>query len=122
MPVILGDYVYGGKISGYFVCLDAKTGAQIWQTDAVTQLGHGAAMHVTINGDFAFIFTDEGNLIGARLSPGGYEELGRAHLIDPTYLFNGRKVVWPPPAFANKHIFARNDVEVICASLEAGKP
>jgi len=33
--------------------------------------------------------------------------------------FNGRNVVWPPPAYANRHVFARNDKEIIRASLAA---
>ena len=70
---------------------------------------------------------DEGNLIRARLTPKGYEELSRVHVINPTCSFGGRKVVWPPPAYANQHIFVRNEEELICASLEvpgvsSGKP
>jgi hypothetical protein len=61
----------------------------------------------------------QGNLIRARLSEKGYEEMSRVHLIDPTYSFFGRKVTWAPPAYANCHIFVRNDDELICASLEA---
>ena len=26
---------------------------------------------------------------------------------------------WPPPAYANRHVFARNDKELVCASLAA---
>jgi len=28
-------------------------------------------------------------------------------------------VCWSHPAFANKHVFARNDEELVCASLAA---
>ena len=70
---------------------------------------------------FAWIllFTDQGNLIRARLSSRGYEELGRAPLLVPKHPFSGRNVVWPPPAYANGHVFARDDTEIICASLAA---
>ena len=51
-----------------------------------------------------------------------HHELSRVHLLDGTYPFNGRTVVWPPPAYANGHVFARNDKELICASLAAAQP
>jgi hypothetical protein len=41
--------------------------------------------------------------------------------LEPTFPFAGRNVVWPPPAYADRHIFARNGKELICASL-AAKP
>ena len=77
--------------------------------------------HARDSGDSVLLFTDQGNLIRARLSAAGYQELSRIHLIDPTNPFGGRNVVWPPPAYANRHVFARNDQELICASL-AVKP
>jgi outer membrane protein assembly factor BamB len=119
MPLILDGHVFAGKMGGRLVCLEARTGKQIWETDKVTKLAYCATIHLTPNGDSVLVFTDEGNLIRARLTPAGYQELSRVHLMDPTYLFAGRKLVWAPPAFANRHVFARNDVELICASLEA---
>jgi len=112
-------YVYSAKISGELVCLEASTGNQVWQTNTVTDLKNGSSIHLTPNGDSVLLFTNEGNLIRARLSPRGYHELARVHLLDGTHPFNGRNVVWPPPAYANRHVFARNDKELICASLAA---
>lgn len=43
----------------------------------------------------------------------------RVRLIEPTYPWSGRKVAWSAPAFANRHVFARSDNELICASLAA---
>jgi hypothetical protein len=84
----------------------------------VTATKNGASIHITPQGDGFFLFTDEGNLIRARLSPAGYAETSRSHLIDPTWPFDGKKFVYAPPAFANRHVFARNEAEVVCASLE----
>ncbi|MES2598342.1 MAG: PQQ-binding-like beta-propeller repeat protein [Verrucomicrobiota bacterium] len=119
IPIILGDHVFSGKMpGGKLVCLEALTGKQVWETDKVTNKSMGSTIHLTPNGDSVLIFTDEGNLIRARLTPQGYEELSRVHVIDPVYTFSGRKVVWPPPAYANQHIFVRDEAEMICASLE----
>jgi outer membrane protein assembly factor BamB len=99
------------------VCLEAATGKQVWQVDTVTGLKDGASIHLTPAGDLVYLFTDQGNLILARLSTQGYQEISRAHLLDPTWPFGGRNCAWTPPAFANRHVFARSDREVVCASL-----
>jgi outer membrane protein assembly factor BamB len=119
MPLIQGDHVYSGRSSGHLVCLNARTGKQVWETDKITDLKNGASIHLTPNGDSVLLYTDKGEVIRAQLAPGGYKEIGRAALLEPTYPFGGRKVVWPPPAYANRHVFARNDKELVCASLEA---
>ena len=112
---------YAGKIGGRLVCLEARTGKQVWETEQVTPLGNGGTIHLTLNGDSVLLFTDQGNLIRARLDAAGYHELGRVHLIEADYHFGDRKVVFAPLAFANRHVFSRNNEELICASL-AAKP
>ena len=120
--LLQGDYVYSAKTSGELVCLDAATGNQVWQTDTVTDLETGSSIHLTPNGDSVLLFTNQGNLIRARLSPAGYHELGRVHVLDPTYPFSGRNVVWPPPAYANRRVFARSGTELVCAFLGEKSP
>jgi len=51
------------------------------------------------------------------LTPAGYEEISRTHLLDPTNRDPGRLVVWSHPAFANRCVYARNDKEIVCVSL-----
>ncbi len=118
-PIILGDHVFSAKLSGGFVCLEASTGREVWQTDKVTERRNGTSAHMTPHGDAVFIFTDTGDLIRARLTSDGCQEISRIHLIEPTCPYAGRKVVWPPPAYANRHVFVRNDKELICVSLAA---
>ena len=55
----------------------------------------------------------------AKLSPEKYEEVSRTKLLDPVGVGLGRKVVWSHPAYADKCVFARNDKEIVCASLAA---
>ena len=69
------------------------------------------------NADRFFLFAETGDLIIAKLSAAGYEEVSRAKLLDPTSAAFGRKVLWMHPAFAEKCVFARNDKEIVCASL-----
>jgi len=119
VPLIRNGVVFSDKSYGHLVCLDALTGKSLWQNDEVTDKANGAMQQPYPNGDSILIYTNQGNLIRARLSSAGYEEISRVHFIEPTSPFAGRKVVWPLPAFANRHVFARNGEELICASLEA---
>jgi outer membrane protein assembly factor BamB len=116
-----GEYVFSAKTSGELVCLEASTGKQVWETNTVTEPGNGSSIHLTPCGDGVFLFTDRGDVIRAQLTPGGYREISRARLLEPTSSFGGRKRAWTPPAFANRHVFARSDAELVCASL-AAKP
>jgi len=69
------------------------------------------------NQDRFFLFNEKGDLIIAKLTPKGYEEVSRAHIIDPVNRDAGRAVVWSHPAFADRRIYARNDKEIICVDL-----
>ena len=117
-PILRGDYIFSARGRGELVCLEAASGRQIWSTNSLTASKSGASIHLTPQGGGYFLFTDEGNLIRGQLSPAGYRETSRAHLIDPTWPFEQAKFVYAPPAFANGHVFARNEAEVVCASLE----
>ena len=116
-----GDYLYSAKSSGELVCVEASTGKQVWESDKVTDLRDGASIHLTPNGDSVLLYTDKGELIRAQLTSAGYKEISRVAVLEPTFPFAGRNVAWSPPAYANRHIFARNSKELICASL-AAKP
>ncbi len=123
-PVIAGDYVYGIGSYGHLRCLSAKTGKRLWETLAVTgEKARWASGFLVRHRDRYFISNDRGELIIAKLSPSGYEEISRTDLITPTSRFGiGRReagaVNWSHPAYANRHIFARNDKEILRASLQ----
>lgn len=121
-PVFDGDYIYGVCGYGQFRCLRAKTGERVWETLAVTgEKARWATAFIVRQGDRFFINNDHGELIIAKLSPQGYQEISRTKLIKPTSDPGNRRqlgiVNWSHPAYANKHIVARNDEEIISASL-----
>jgi hypothetical protein len=115
--LLRGDHLYSAKSSGELICVDAATGEQVWESTHVTDVINGASIHLTVNGDSVLLYTDKGELIRARLTPQGYDEISRASVLEPTFPFAGRKVAWSAPAFADGHIFVRNGKELICASL-----
>ena len=123
-PVIDGDYVYGICSFGQLRCLRVSTGERVWETQAVTrEKARNTSAFVVRNGDRYFINNDRGELIIARFGPSGYDEVSRTQLIRPTSKPGTRRelgaVNWSHPAYAGRHIFARNDEEIICASLAA---
>ena len=118
-PLFRDNFVYSPRSGGVFVCLDAATGNELWQTNRVTALRPGACVHLTPNGPSVLLFTDQGDLVRAQLAPDGYREVSRTHLIEPTGILFSNKFAWAAPAFANRNIFVRNDRELRCYSLAA---
>lgn len=120
-PFIHDGYVYGVCSYGQLRCLKLETGERIWESLQATggkEARWGNAFLIP-NADRYFIFNEHGDLIIARLTPKGYEEIDRARVLKPTNTMAGRPVVWMHPAFANKNMYARNDEEIICVSLAA---
>ena len=86
-----------------------------------------ATAYFVRHGDRYFVANDSGELILARFSPEGYEEIDRTPLLTPTTRtlggisgrYRDRAVLWSHPAFANQHVVVRNDEEVVRLSLAA---
>jgi hypothetical protein len=120
-PYAEGDYVYGVDSYGELRCLDAKTGDRIWESLEATPRNRWSNIHMVKNGSRMFLFNERGELIIAQLLPSGYKEISRTKLIDPTTDQLPRRdgVCWSHPAYANKHVYIRNDKELLSASLAA---
>ena len=122
-PYLAGDYVYGVDSYGELRCLDANTGDRIWEDRTATSQARWGTLHMVQNGENTWMFNDRGELIISRLSPDGFHEISRAKLLNPTRGQLNRRdgVTWSHPAFAYRHVFARNDEELVCASLAKGE-
>jgi outer membrane protein assembly factor BamB len=120
-PLMLGDFLYGVDSYGELRCLEASTGQRVWEDQTATPRARWSTIHMVRNGDRIWLFNERGQLIIAELSPSGFREISRAQLLEPTkqQLPDRGGVCWAHPAFANRHVFARNDNELVCASLEA---
>jgi outer membrane protein assembly factor BamB len=123
-PAIVGDYIYGICSYGQLRCLKARTGERVWESlEATKEKARWSSGFLVRHGDRFFINNDRGDLIIATLSPDGYHEISRTKLIKPTSNPGNRREVgavnWSHPAYANRHIVARNDEEIIRASLAA---
>jgi outer membrane protein assembly factor BamB len=128
-PFFKGDYIYGVCSYGELRGLEAGTGERLWSTfQATTGAGEErwANAFLVPNGDRFFLFNEHGDLIIAQLGPKGYQEISRAHLLEPTNIMVSAQrpkdrpaVLWSHPAFAHQSIYARNDQEIIRVSLAA---
>ncbi len=125
-PVIRDGHIYGVCSYGQLRCLKAETGERLWETFQATTGDRPirwANAFLIPNGDRFFIANEKGDLILARLTPKGYEEIDRARLLQATgragYGRRPDEVLWSHPAFANRCIVARNDREIIRVSLAA---
>ena len=116
-PFMEGDYVYGVDSYGELRCLDARTGDRIWEDLTAVPKARWATIHMVRNGGRVWMFNERGELIIGTLSPKGFHEISRAKLIKPTtgQLDQRGGVCWAHPAYAYKHVFARNDRELVCA-------
>jgi len=116
-PIFTATHIYGIGSHGQLRCLDAATGERIWETFAATGEGRWWNAFLIPHEDHVFIHNEQGELIAARLSPAGYEEISRGLLVEPTREVRRRMTIWSHPAFALKSVFARNDKEIVRVSL-----
>lgn len=121
-PVVDGDVMYGVDcMPGALRAVKLPSGERLWENFTAVagkKTLHGTSFLIK-NGGRYFLATETGHLVIARLSPAGYDEVDRWKMLEPTGATFGRSLVWSHPAFANKCVFARNDKELICASLAA---
>jgi outer membrane protein assembly factor BamB len=121
-PILKGDSIFGVDSYGEFRGLDRETGDRIWEDLSVVPKARWATIHIIRNGNDEIMLNDQGELLFTTLSRDGIEIRSRSKLIDQTTQQLKRRggVVWSHPAIANGLIYARNDKELVCASLRAG--
>lgn len=120
-PLVDGSHIYGADGRGVLRCLKLETGEQLWDDRTAVPEDRFATIHLIRNGNRTWMFNERGELIISRLTPDGFQEISRAKLIEPTLeqLRQRGGVTWSHPAFAYRHVFARNDKELVCADLSA---
>ena len=113
-------HLYACGNGGRYTCARLSDGEWVWSTFAPSageRPASWANVFTVRHGNRYFLANDFGELIIARLSPKGYEEISRAKLIEPTHRVGQRTLVWSHPAFANRSVYLRNDREIRCYSL-----
>ncbi|MDA1050390.1 MAG: PQQ-binding-like beta-propeller repeat protein [Planctomycetota bacterium] len=106
--ILLDGYLYGmdnvggaGPIT-HLTCVDAATGERRWQE---SRFGKGNL--IAADGKL-FMSTLKGELIVARASPNGYDEIGRSTVIGSTR---------QAPALANGLLYLRDNDDIVCLDV-----
>lgn len=119
-PVIKDDFIYGVDSYGEMRCLKLKTGDRVWEDLSAVNKNRWANIHFIEHEKQTWMFNEHGELLITELSPQGLKIISRASLIEATtgqLNRNGIGVTWTHPAFANKHVFIRNDNRLVCAYI-----
>jgi outer membrane protein assembly factor BamB len=119
-PVIKDGYIYGIDSYGEMRCLRLDNGDRVWEDLSAVKKDRWANIHFIEHGQQTWMFNEHGELLITELSPKGLTIISRARLIDPTTGQLNRQrtgVAWSHPAFANRHVYARNDEKLVCAYL-----
>ncbi len=120
-PFLVGEVLYGFDQKGVLRALSLPGGERLWETsDAIGKRPAGSETAFIVRHEDRFVmFNELGELLFARLTPEGYQEIDRAKVIEPSNFAFGREVVWSMPAFAGRCAFIRNDNQLICVNLAA---
>lgn len=116
--VLLDGHVYGFDIRdvqakphrasrGKFKCLELTTGKVLWETG---RPGHATV--IAADGKLV-LFNDTGELLLARISPDGYQELAR------TEIFSG-EICWTAPSLHRGRLYLRSPSKAACVYI--GRP
>lgn len=119
-PFFNGDLIYGVHQSGELMAVEIPSGERLWATSQPVSdrpVGNATTFIVNNGGDKFFLFAETGELVIAKLTRKGYEELDRSKVIEPTNNAFGRPVIWCAPAFANGRMYVRNDEQCLCIEL-----
>ena len=85
-PFLKDGYIYGVCSYGQLRCLNINSGERVWESLAATggkEVRWGNAF-IVAHEDRYFLFNEHGELIIAKLSPEGYQEISRTKIIEPT--------------------------------------
>ncbi len=121
-PIVIDQVVYGFNADGRLLAFKVPGGERLWETSQPLSdrpLGSSTAFIVRLGQtDRVLMFTELGDIVLGSLSPEGFEEIDRAHVIEPTGVAFGRRVVWSAPAYSDGRMYVRNDKELRCIKLD----
>ena len=92
---------------GTYKCLDLETGDVLWETNEV-----GHATTIVADGKL-ILFTDDGELILARVEPTRYEELARVKVFHD-------EICWTTPTLSDGRLYLRSPDRAVCLYVGEG--
>lgn len=113
-PLVRDGHAYALDKDKGLKCIELKTGKVKWDGEFIAPRGRNPQASLVWAGERALIFNELGELILARLTPEGFQEISKTAVL--------KEVTWANPAYADGCIFARNDKEIVCVPLTAARP
>jgi outer membrane protein assembly factor BamB len=108
-PVAVGECLYGLGPSQDFVCVEIKTGKQMWSKDGyITGAGDHAHAAFIVMGLNILALTDGGQLVLFAADPHEFKEKGTAQVCGRTFC---------NPAYADGKLYLRDAHELMCVKL-----
>jgi outer membrane protein assembly factor BamB len=108
-PVNVGGYLFGVGPRRNLICVEIRTGKEMWSKEGVL-MGNASNAHagMIVMGDRVMVLTDGGALVMIAADHGGYREVGRAQVCGKN---------WCNPAYADGNVALRDDREVWCVRV-----
>src|SRR5262245_41610547 len=107
-PVLEGDHLFGmsSKRKGQYFCLEAATGKALWTTE-----GREGANAAILNAkDALLILTSDANLIVAKKSVKGFEQVAKYSVAD--------SATYAHPVALDKRILVKDDAAIALWGME----
>lgn len=107
--IYLGGHLYGFDNVGsagpvtHLTCIDPKTGKVAWQ-----EARFGKGNLIAADGKL-FMSTMKGDLVIAKATPDGYQEVGRKQVIETTR---------QAPSLSNGLLYLRDDADIVCLNVK----
>jgi len=108
-PVGVGEYLYGLGPNKNFICVDPKTGKQMWsQPGYINTSGGQAYASFIVTDKNVLSLTDGGQLVLFAADPNAFKEVGKVQVCAKN---------WCNPAYAGGKLYLRDAHELMCVAL-----
>lgn len=112
--ILVGDHLYGHSDGVGWLCMDWKTGNEVWSDKK--SLGKGAIG--CADGMFYLVEESSGNVVLIEASPKGWSEKGRFKLDPQSTIRNPQGRIWTHPVIANGKLYLRDQDLIHCYAVK----
>ncbi|MEA3211510.1 MAG: outer membrane protein assembly factor BamB [Chthoniobacter sp.] len=112
--ILVGDHLYGHSDGVGWVCMDWKTGSEVWSEKG--KLGKGALGYA--DGMLYCLEESTGNVALVEASPKGWNEKGRFKLDPQTDIRSPQGRIWTHPVISNGRLYLRDQDFIHCYAVK----
>lgn len=112
--ILIGDHVYGHSDGSGWVCMEWKTGKEVWAERE--KLGKGAIG--AADGMLYCVDEGKGDVVLTEASPAGWKEKGRFTLKPQSTTRSPQGRIWTHPVIANGKLYLRDQELIYCFDVK----